>query len=131
MPHLDTTMLSRHTVEVLNGPGTPESSSIGAIEYDIRETEYDTYMPERVGIRVRRLPDGEFRDALQTSSEGRFLALDVPGEGLPLGSLLEIERGPMLYWGELLQLAGSAALVWIGHSLDRSKLHPIRETWGE
>jgi len=95
------------------------------------QIEYDTYMPERVGVRVRRLPDGEFRDALQTSSDGRFLELDLRGEVLSLGALLEIERGSTLYWGELLELAGATALVWIEHSLDRSKLQPIRETWGE
>ena len=89
------------------------------------------YMPERVGIRVRRLPDGEFRDAIQTSSGGRLFELDVTGETLSVGSLLEIEDGSTLYWGELLQLLGSTAVVRIEHSLDRSKLQPIREAWGE
>jgi hypothetical protein len=88
-------------------------------------------MPGKVGVRVRRLPDGEFRDALQTSSGGRFLELDVTGETMSLGSLLEIEHGSTLYWGELLQWVGPTAVVRIEHSLDRSKLKPIRETWGE
>jgi hypothetical protein len=88
-------------------------------------------MPERVGVRVRRLPDGEFRDAIQTSSGGRLFELDVTGETLSVGSLLEIEDGSTLYWGELLQLLGSTAVVRIEHSLDRSKLQPIREAWGE
>jgi hypothetical protein len=88
-------------------------------------------MPERLGVRVRRLPDGEFRNAFQTSSGGRFLELDVTGEELSLGSLLEIELGTTLFWGELLQLVGSTAVVRIEHSLDTSKLPPIREIWGE
>ena len=88
-------------------------------------------MLESVGVRVRCLPDGEFHDALQTSSEGRLFELSITGEMLGLGSLLEIERGSTLYWGELVQLVGSSALVQIEHSLDQSKLQPIRQTWGE
>jgi len=87
-------------------------------------------MPEKVGVRVRRLPDGEFSDAVQTSSDGRFLEFEG-GEVFSQGSLLEIERGSTLLWGELRALSGSAARVWIEHSLDRSKLQPIREIWGE
>ena len=93
--------------------------------------EYDTYMPEGIRVRVRRLPGGDFRDALQISSNGRFLELSLSGEDLPLGSLLEIEQGSSLYWGELQQLGGSTALVCVEHSLDRSRLQPIGEIWGE
>jgi hypothetical protein len=96
----------------------------------IGSLEYDTYMPEGVGIRVRRLPEGDFRDALQVSTSGRFLELTLPGEPLPLGCLLEVEHGPSLYWGELQQLVGSTAIVCIEHSLDRSKLQPIGQIWG-
>jgi hypothetical protein len=106
-------------------PLTPQTVQINT------EMEYDTCMPERVGVRVRRLPDGEFCNAFQTSSGDRFFELDVTGDGLPLGSLLEIESGSALYWGEVRQQAGSLALVWIEHSLDKSKLQPIRESWGE
>jgi hypothetical protein len=93
--------------------------------------EYDTYMPDRVGVKVRCLPDGDFHDALQVSSEGRFLELELTGESLPLGSLLEIEQGSMLYWGELQQVEGTTATVFVEHLLDSSGLQPIREIWGE
>jgi hypothetical protein len=88
-------------------------------------------MPERVGVKVRCLPDGEFRDALQTASDGRFFELDVTADSFALGSLLEIEKGSMLYWGELKQFVGPAAFVLIEHSLDRSRLQPIRDIWGD
>jgi len=87
-------------------------------------------MPEKVVVKVRRLPDGEPWDALEIASEGRFVELEIKGLSLSLGSLLEIERGTVLLWGELRQLIGSVALVWIEHSLDKSKLHPIQEIWG-
>jgi len=87
-------------------------------------------MSDTVGVRVRRLPDGPFHDALQISLEGRYLELDITEE-LPLGSLLEIERGPTLYWGQLQQLEGTTATVWLEHWLDSSRLQPIREVWGE
>ena len=88
-------------------------------------------MPEKVGVRVRRLPDGEFHEALETSLGGRLIEISVTDEAFPLGSLLEFKRGSMLYWGDLVQLAGSTARIWIEHSLDRSKLQPVRDMWGE
>jgi len=95
------------------------------------QIEYDTCMPEKVGVRVRRLPDGEFSDALQTSSDGRFLEFELGCGAFSQGSLLEIERGTTVLWGELRTVSGSTARVWIEHSLDRSKLQPILEIWGE
>jgi hypothetical protein len=88
-------------------------------------------MPEGVCVRVRRLPGGEYCEAKQISINGRFLELEVAGAVLPLGSLLEIEQTSALYWGELQQLAGSKALVFVEHCLDKSRLEPIREIWGE
>jgi hypothetical protein len=88
-------------------------------------------MPDRVGVRVRCLPDGHFRDAAQISWHGACLELDVPGETLPAGSLLEIEQGPVFLWGELQQLNGTTAIVSVEHSLDTSRLQSVREIWGE
>jgi hypothetical protein len=88
-------------------------------------------MSERVGVRVRRLPDGEFHDALQLSLEGRFLELETQEETLPLGSLVEVERGPTLFWGQLQQVEGTCVTVSVEHSLDTSRLQPIRDIWGE
>lgn len=88
-------------------------------------------MSERFSVRWRRLPEGEFREAQQTLGEDRFFELHVTGPELPLGSLLEIERGSTLYWGEVRQVKDSTSLVWIEHCLDRSQLEPIREIWGD
>jgi len=88
-------------------------------------------MPEKVGVRVRCLPDGKFCDACEISVQGRSLELEVMPESFPPGALLEIERGELLFWGELQQLEGTRALVSIEHSLDTSRLQPVREIWGE
>lgn len=93
--------------------------------------EYHEAMPERVTVRVRRLPDGGFQEACRISSQGRFWELELDGEALALGSLLEIERESILYWGALQEIDGSKATVSIEHSLDTSRLQPIREIWGE
>lgn len=88
-------------------------------------------MPERVTVRLRRLPDGGFQEARRISSQGRFWVLEWEGEALALGSLLEIKRESVLYWGALQEIDGSKATVCIEHSLDTSRLQPIREIWGE
>lgn len=96
----------------------------------MKQIEYDTGMSEDAGVRVRALPDGEFQPASETGWKGRLLELDMAGGRFALGTLLEIERGAMVYLGELQQLTGSTAVVAIEHSVDRDALEPIRETWG-
>ena len=95
------------------------------------EIEYHTLMSERARMKVRRLPDGEFSDAFQVSAGGRFLEFESSGPLPPLGSLLEIEHGSMLYWGELQHIEGYTARVFVEHSLEGSHLQPIREIWGD
>ena len=92
--------------------------------------EYDTCMPERVGVRLRCLPDGVFQDASELGWKGRVLELDGTGLDLLPGALLEIESGAMLYFGEFLRNDGSTATVLVEHSLDRAKLQPIQQIWG-
>ncbi len=87
-------------------------------------------MSEVAGVRVRVLPDGEFQPASETAWKGRLLELDLAGAHFPLGALLEIESGAMVYLGELQQQTGAAAVVSIEHSVNREALKPIRETWG-
>lgn len=88
-------------------------------------------MPERVAMKLRHLPEGEFQEACRVSSQGRYWELDVPRETPQLGSLLEIEHGSTVYWGVVEELDGSKATVLIEHSLETSRLKPIREVWGE
>ena len=88
-------------------------------------------MPERVGVKVRRLPDGSFQGAQPISIQGRLWQLGIADESLQLSSLVEIEQGSTLYWGAVQQVEGSTATVWIEHCLDRARLQSIRELWGE
>ena len=82
-------------------------------------------------MRLRRLPDGEFRDGREVGWSKRFLEIDMPGEGFPTGALLEIECGPMLYLGELQQRSGSIHRVAVEHALDRVRLASILQaSWG-
>lgn len=87
-------------------------------------------MSERLEIKLRRLPGGQFADAFEMGQKGRFLELDLAGMDLPIGSLLEIERGSMLYLGELQRKTNQVAVVLVEHALDRARLKPIQEVWG-
>jgi hypothetical protein len=87
-------------------------------------------MPEQMSVRVRALPDGEYLQAGEIGWKGRLLELDLAGGEFPLGTLLEIENGEMVYLGELQQRSGRTAVVAIEHSVNSEKLKPIRETWG-
>lgn len=87
-------------------------------------------MSDRVGVRLRCLPDGAYQHAFVLGWKSRLLELDVTGMELPQEGLLEIECGSVLYFGELLGNDGSTAGVLIEHSVDRAKLQPIQQTWG-
>lgn len=88
-------------------------------------------MPEQIGVKVRTLPDGKFRHASEVGWTGRLLELDLLGESYPLGTLLEIENGGMVYLGELQQQTGSKAVVAVEHSVNRGTLKPIQDAWGQ
>jgi hypothetical protein len=89
-------------------------------------------MSERTAVRLHSLPDGEFREAVETCWSGSLLELDLLGQGpeWPRGVLLEIECGSMLYLGELQRQSGSQAAILVEHVLDRAKLAPLQESWG-
>jgi hypothetical protein len=96
----------------------------------MKQVEYDTGMPGQIDLRLRILPDGEFQRASQIGWNGRLLELDPAGGHFPLGALLEIERGAMVYLGELQRQTGSTVVVAIEHSVNRDALKPIQEAWG-
>ena len=58
------------------------------------------------------------------------MELDLKGQNVVLGSLLEIESGCMSYLGELCQRDGNLVSVRVEHSLDRAKLATDRDHWG-
>jgi len=94
------------------------------------QIEYDTGMSERLGVRLRLLPDGPVQDAVEIDLRSRYLELDSTSCDFAIGSLLEIERGSTLYLGELQQKTERTAVVRIEHSLDRTKLQAIQDIWG-
>ena len=100
----------------------------------LQQIEYDTTcMSERIGVRLRSLPHGDFRGGFQVGLSGRLLKLALPGQerDWPPKTLLEIECGSMLYLGELQSWCGpDTATVVVEHSLDRVKLAAIQETGG-
>ncbi len=81
-------------------------------------------------VRLRALPDGEFREALHLGWHGRFLEVDLEGRDFALGEPLEIESASMLYWGELCERDGTRGSILVEHSLDRAKLAADRDHWG-
>jgi hypothetical protein len=82
-------------------------------------------------VLVRRLPRGEPSEATQMALTGRFLDLEfAPAEaGHQIGDLVEIEDGPVICFGELIQRKGSIATVLIDHSVDRTKLPSLHDAW--
>ena len=87
-------------------------------------------MPEQSAIRVRVLPDGNSHDASIVGWNGRLLEVDLSGASYPLGTLLEIEQGAIVFLGEVQQRRGEVVTVAIEHSVDCERLHSIEEIWG-
>lgn len=88
-------------------------------------------MSESSLIRFRSLPDGVFQQGSEAGWEGNTLHLALPAERLELspGSLVEIESDAKVYLGEVRQCGGGAMKILIEHSLDRTRLASIQETW--
>jgi hypothetical protein len=88
-------------------------------------------MSDPIPVRLRRLPEGRFQQALQVGGNGRYLRFEMVSAGadFPAGSLLEIETGSWICLGELVQREGLQALVHVEHSIDRARLPAIEETW--
>jgi len=43
--------------------------------------------------------------------------------------MVEIEEGPVILLGELVERQGPRAVVQVEHSIDRSRVHAIEESW--
>jgi hypothetical protein len=81
---------------------------------------------------MRRLPDGEFQPGLGIRWEnGHSFVITSTDEEFPVGTLLEVECGPMLYLGEVQHRMGPAHKVVVEHAVDRSTLAAImQDAWG-
>jgi hypothetical protein len=88
-------------------------------------------MSVRDSVRVRLLPGELSVDGYQLSLRGRLLEVDLRGSERQygIGDLVEIENGDTIYFGEILRRTESSTFVLIDHSLDRTKLPSIEETW--
>jgi hypothetical protein len=81
-------------------------------------------------VQVRVLPDGDPRPAAVLGWKGDSMRVDFGNRGFAPGAVLEIEAGPILYWGELRDRRDAGWWIKVEHSLDRSALASDRERWG-
>ena len=87
-------------------------------------------------MKLRSLPDGNIQEAQEAGWEGSMLHLILPegqsglAPGFAPGVLAEIETESKLYLGEVRQCSGSAMKVLVEHSLDRTRLASMQDTWG-
>jgi hypothetical protein len=86
-------------------------------------------MPDAIQLRVRQLPDGEFIPALQPMLKDRLLEIELAQQRLPIGSLVEVEFGGMLYLGELQRRYDTTSVIFLEHSIDHEQLASIQSTW--
>jgi hypothetical protein len=81
-------------------------------------------------VKLRALPDGDFKKGSNPIWNGRVVTVDVPDGGFSPGALLEMESGSVTYLGELQRRSGSSHEILVEHSLDRAKLEYVNDTWG-
>jgi hypothetical protein len=88
-------------------------------------------MSDRSLMKLRSLPEGDFKEAREAGWEGNMLHLTLPDgqPGLAPGVLAEIESDSKLYLGEVRQCDGSAMKILVEHSLDRARLASVQDTW--
>jgi hypothetical protein len=96
---------------------------------DLGATTLDGTTTSGIVIRVRSLPDGGPHQGSEIGWNGRSLEIELPGQDLPVGTLLEIESDSKIYWGELKQRTGSRQVVLVEHAVDRARLAWLEKTW--
>ena len=84
-------------------------------------------------VTLRRLPEGSPRRAVERSSNGRHLELELADEAAEFsaGTLAEIETSQSIYLGEIRRREGFHLWVAVEHALDRARLRRIQELWNE
>ena len=91
-------------------------------------------MGEEKRIRLRVLPEGQFRDGWEAGWNGALLDIDFDPQAdssvLPAGVPVEVHAEDRLYFGILRESRPSGACVEVEHSLDRSRLGWIQDVWG-
>lgn len=91
-------------------------------------------MTEAVGIRIRRLPDGEFHEAPQMAWRGRILEIGLSAgtraPELAAGVLVEIQSAEGLYLGVLEELSPERLGVRVEHAVRWEQVEWIQDVWG-
>jgi hypothetical protein len=90
-------------------------------------------MSERICLRYRRLPDGEFLSGYQIGWDGATFTFNPASlsPGLAPGDLLEIECGQTVYLGQLEAWHDSAGVVAVEHRIDLTRLTTLEKTWNK
>jgi hypothetical protein len=90
-------------------------------------------MSERICLRYRRLPEGEFLQGRHLACHGVRLEFDPESSdpGLVAGDLVELECGSTLYLGQIEERHGAGCVVAVEHSLDLAKLPAVQSAWND
>jgi hypothetical protein len=91
-------------------------------------------MSEAVGIRFRRMPDGEFHQAPEMAWRGRILEIGLPAgtlaPELAVGVLVEIQSAEGLYLGVLEEASPERLCVRVEHAVRWEQVEWIQDVWG-
>jgi hypothetical protein len=84
-------------------------------------------------LTVRRLADGNAREASLITLNGQLLQIDLPqfpGEvSFKAGDLVEVSCQKTLYLGEVRNRQAGTMVVGVEHALDRETLAVIQQVW--
>lgn len=90
-------------------------------------------MPGIEGIRIRRLPDGEFHQAPEMTWAGRKLNVELSGAPAPelaVGILVEIQWAEGLCLGVLEEVSQERLSVQVEHAVRWEQVEWIQDVWG-
>jgi|SRR5580700_6577496 hypothetical protein len=84
-------------------------------------------------VAVRRLPDGEWHEALLHGLDGQLLRIGLAptpaAVSLRIGDLVEVTCENTLYLGEIRSLQNATMVIGVEHALDRQTLALIQQVW--
>lgn len=82
---------------------------------------------------MRRLPDGEFRQAARMAWLGRRLEIGLTHSSAPelaAGVLVEIQSAEALYLGVIEEVSPEGLLVLVEHAVRWEQVDWIQDVWG-
>ena len=91
-------------------------------------------MSDRGGIRIRRMPDGEFHQAPEMAWRGRILeivlAAGTPAPELAAGVLAEVQSAEGLYLGVIEEAGQESLKLLVEHAVRWDQVEWIQDVWG-